>query len=252
MLLIVEKYMEQISVSVIIPAYNEGLYISRLLESLKRQTAKRFEVLVADWNSADNTIDIASSYGVRIIRAKRRGVAAGRNEGAKAAKGPLLLFLDADTVVPPDFIESVERFFHENGIVGMACRFTCTDSKITYKLLYKLADALLLLSWGLSIFPYHVGFCCAFRKDAFFRAGGFREDMTHSEDVDFSRRISAAGDVKLMNKMILTSARRLKKEGSLMLCVRYVRNALGMLLLKRAIGGYSYGIFTSGSGKAGM
>ncbi len=244
--------MKNVTVSVIIPTYNEGLYIGKLLGSLKGQTSKDFEAIVADWNSADNTIDIASSYGVRILRAKRRGVAAGRNEGAKAAKGPLLLFLDADTVVPPDFIESVERLFSDNSTVGMTCRFTCIDSKITYKLLYKMADVLLLLSWGLNIFPYHVGFCCAFRKDAFFRAGRFREDMAHSEDVDFSRRISAVGEVQLMNKMILTSARRLEKEGSLMLCARYVRNAIGMIMFKRAIGGYSYGIFTSGSGKAGM
>lgn len=217
---------------------------------MKGQTSKDFETIIADWNSTDRTAEIAAEYGARLLKVGRKGVAAGRNEGARAARGSLLLFLDADTVVPPDFIESVGRLFSQEGIIGMACRFTCIDRSMLYKMLYKAADVLLILTWRLKLFPYHAGFCCCFRKRAFFRAGCFKEDMAHSEDVDFSRRISVVGKVKLMDRMVATSARRLEKEGSLRLCLRYLRNALGMIIFKRAIGGYEYGIFSAKDGKA--
>src|SRR5947209_6196665 len=87
-------------VSVVIPAYNEATYIDRLLEALSKQNFKDFEVIVSDAQSKDGTEGVVKSFKdkfvIKFIESPPKGPGAGRNEGAKLARGEWLLFLDAD------------------------------------------------------------------------------------------------------------------------------------------------------------
>ncbi len=87
--------------SIIIPTLNEEKYLPLLLESIKGQNFKgEYEVIVADADSKDKTIEIAKNYGCKIIPG---GLPArGRNEGAKIAKGNIFLFMDADNIFLPE------------------------------------------------------------------------------------------------------------------------------------------------------
>ncbi|MBI2647452.1 glycosyltransferase [Candidatus Woesearchaeota archaeon] len=87
-------------ISIIIPTWNEEKYLPKLLECIKKQTYKDYEIIVADANSKDKTREVAKKYNCRIVKG---GVpAVGRNNGAKVAKGDILLFLDADVTIQKD------------------------------------------------------------------------------------------------------------------------------------------------------
>ena len=81
--------------SIIIPALNEENYLPLLLESIKKQDFKDYEIIVADAGPKDKTVQIAKNYGCKI--APGGLPAKGRNQGAKIAQGDLLLFITADT-----------------------------------------------------------------------------------------------------------------------------------------------------------
>ena len=105
-----------VKISVIIPALNEEKYILHSLEGLKKQSFKDFEVIVCDGNSTDRTREIAKKYAMVVIE-KRKGMAAGRNGGARVAKGDILVFLDADTKPSKDLLKVYSNAF-TNGTVA--------------------------------------------------------------------------------------------------------------------------------------
>ena len=100
--------------SIIIPTLNEEDYLPWLLNSIKKQDFVDYEIIIADAGSKDKTLSIAKSYGCKIVPG---GLPAkGRNEGAKAAKGDMLIFLDSDVLIPHSkFIEnSLAEFKKKN------------------------------------------------------------------------------------------------------------------------------------------
>ena len=92
-----------VELSCIIITLNEERLLPNLLESIKGQTYKNYEVIVADYYSRDKTREIAKDYGCIITNGGNYTV--GRNNGAKVAKGKYFLFLDADSYLPKDFLE---------------------------------------------------------------------------------------------------------------------------------------------------
>ncbi len=99
-------------VSVVIPARNACSTLGRCLEAVMSQTVAPFEVIVCDDCSTDSTASDASGAGaVVLLSDSRQGPSAARNRGAAAASGDVLLFLDADVVVPPDLLERIRAEF---------------------------------------------------------------------------------------------------------------------------------------------
>lgn len=110
--------MEQPLISIIIPAYNEGKYINRCLESLLAQSYKSIEIIVIDDGSSDRTPDIVKKYPVRLFKKNHGGPGAARNFGAIKAKGSILVFLDADMEFPEEFIGELVKPIIVEGAVG--------------------------------------------------------------------------------------------------------------------------------------
>jgi len=96
-------------ISIIIPAYNESSQIERCLNKLQSLRKQGHEVFVIDGGSNDNTISLASSLCDRVLQSKKSR-AIQMNLGAKEATGDYLLFLHADTILPPDFIYLFSQF----------------------------------------------------------------------------------------------------------------------------------------------
>jgi len=93
-------------VSLIIPCYNQGRFLSKAIESVLSQTYKNYEIIVVDDGSEDNTKSIATSYpGVEYLFQHNRGLAAARNTGVNYCKGSLLVFLDSDDWLIPEALE---------------------------------------------------------------------------------------------------------------------------------------------------
>ncbi len=105
-------------VSVIIPTYNRGGWVTEAIDSVlaQRETFADFETIVVDDGSTDDTQDRLFSYGnrIRVIRQENAGVSAARNAGIRAAAGDLLAFLDSDDYWLPGKLSAQVRFFHEN------------------------------------------------------------------------------------------------------------------------------------------
>lgn len=105
--------------SIVIRAYNEGKYIGRLLEGIKQQTIKDVEIILVDSGSTDDTVSIAESFGVKIVRIPSSEFTFGRslNYGIQAATRELVVFASAHVYpVYPDWLETLLRPFQDEQI----------------------------------------------------------------------------------------------------------------------------------------
>ncbi|MDB5114876.1 MAG: glycosyl transferase family 2 [Mucilaginibacter sp.] len=93
-------------ISVIIPCYNHGRYLSKAIESVLAQTYNHFEIIVVDDGSVDNTKEVAQSYKeVTYVYQSNQGLSATRNTGIDHSNGNYLVFLDADDWLLPDALK---------------------------------------------------------------------------------------------------------------------------------------------------
>ena len=90
-------------ISIIIPTLNEEDYILTLLKNLKHQTYKNFEIIIADAFSKDKTREIAEKFKAKIVNGGTPSI--GRNNGASAARGEILIFFDADVEIKTNYLE---------------------------------------------------------------------------------------------------------------------------------------------------
>src|SRR3989344_1216243 len=99
--------------SVIIPTLNEAKFLPNLLKDLSKQTNQDFEVIIVDGKSKDDTLKKAESLRTQlpqlvILENAKRNVSHQRNLGAKHAQGKVLLFVDADSGLPPFFLDGIK------------------------------------------------------------------------------------------------------------------------------------------------
>ena len=107
--------------SVVIPAFNEELYLpetlSRLRDAISACTCG-VEIVVVDNQSGDRTADVARSFGATVIQEAVHNVARVRNAGANVARGDVLVFVDADTAVPRRFLERIAEAMTDSACMG--------------------------------------------------------------------------------------------------------------------------------------
>ena len=117
-----------IKLSIIIPTLNEADYLTGTLSSIivNKCYENKPEIIVVDSGSTDNTVDIARPLVDKLILLK--SLSSGKwealNKGAEISSGEILLFLDADTVVPKEYDKEIEMVFMNKNIVGGAFEFT--------------------------------------------------------------------------------------------------------------------------------
>lgn len=225
-------------VSIIVPAKNEEKYIEHCLKSIRSQTFKNFELIVSDAESRDKTVKIAKKYADKIIADKTNvNVSAGRNLGAAAARGKILVFVDADTILLPDTLEKISAAFKKKTVVGASCPALPLTADPKYLFFYMVYNKYAKTSIKLRK-PHIAGFFCAYRKDAFDGIGGFDEHIGVFEDFDISQRISRLGQIKFLeDTFVLTSHRRLAGWGLKKFRRKYMHVWLNYMIKGR---GFSY------------
>jgi glycosyltransferase involved in cell wall biosynthesis len=115
---------KQLTLSIIIPVYNEEHYIKACLDSIAAQTDGPDEVIVIDNNCTDNSVKIARSYPfVRVVREAQQGRGYARTKGFDTASSDIIGRIDADSVLWPDWCSRVKSAFANSdidGITGLA------------------------------------------------------------------------------------------------------------------------------------
>jgi len=226
-------------ISVIIPTLNEEKYLPRCLKSLARQSKRdHVEIVIVDGGSSDRTVHVAQEYADRVLVEPGLPVGASRNLGARQAEGEVLAFIDADTTACDEWLEVIARTFKFDseavGVTGPTLPYEGTQlDRLAYHVATGWAQRLSLKLGR----PHIAGFNCAYRRDAFWNAGGFDEDRVLSEDVMLSMRMRHQGQILFNPEMIAyTSLRRIKKYGYPYLTTYYAINAAMMLLFDRTLG----------------
>jgi len=219
--------------SIIIPAYNEEKYLPRLLKSISSQPlAVTFEVIVADAHSTDSTKMIAKAFGTKVITARQGLPAYARNAGARAASGEILLFLDADVVLPKEFLRKALTEFSKKKLDSAGCYFRPDNNKIFDRIIIEgVANA-----WCFAfqkIWPQTIGCCIFIKKKLHEKIRGFDETITFGEDAAYIKESAKAGGKFgiLTGLKIPFSMRRMERDGRLRLALKS-----GALILQR-IGG---------------
>lgn len=216
-------------ISVVIPSYNEERHIAEALTHLRR-IQPGLEIILGDGHSADRTAEMARPFVDKIVFETKRSIGAGRNVGAKAATGDIIVFNDADTRVPKEFFDRLQSVFKDPKVVGMGCRILPEEPTWFQEWMFNIFN---LMIW-FSVFirkPMLSGPVCAYRKDAFYAVGGFDEEMKASEDQDLCLRIGKLGKVVYYHDIIAySSKRRLLKMGWLGLFKDWGRTTADYLL----------------------
>lgn len=116
------------NISIVIPVYNEAACLDACLRAIAGQTVMPTEVIVVDNNSTDATIAIAQRFPfVTILRARRQGVVYARNRGFNAARGDVIGRIDADTIVPSDWVARLQIIFADSSIAATSGAITYHD-----------------------------------------------------------------------------------------------------------------------------
>jgi rSAM/selenodomain-associated transferase 2 len=200
-------------ISIVIPAWNEEMTLPRTLRAVVPGEVA-MEIIVVDAGSTDRTVEVAQGAGARIVRAAQRQRAHQLNLGARAAAGTILLFLHADTLLPPAGLREIVRALSCPSIGGgaFARRF---DSPAPF-----LKMTALLTAIRNKIVGWHLGDQAMFvRRDIFFAAGGFPA-FDRFEDLEFSRRLGRCTRLVTLRPPVITSARRFEKLGPIRQTVR--------------------------------
>jgi len=179
------------TLSFVIPAFNESANIGRCVGSIQRHVPQALghEVIVVDNGSTDDTPSIASRAGARILPSDASTIAGVRNAGAAAAKGSILVFLDGDCALTPEW---------EKGIGDALRRIEASPKSCGGSQVSAPHDQPLLLTrhWFVPFMERanHIGsahlFCL---RETFEGLRGFDESLETGEDHDFCRRVRAGG-----------------------------------------------------------
>ena len=207
-------------VSVIIPTLNEAKYLDTTLYHLTKQ--RPYEVIVADSHSKDNTRAIAKRFGCRVVDAGR-SCAAGRNAGGRAARGDILLFLDADSLIYPNLLQVLAKDFTKNKkLAGWTCKIYGFSPSWTEQVIYNASNNLVEFLTKHVKKPHAPGIVIGVRRDVFEKTGGFDEHLKVMEDHDFALRVGKHGTFQFSKQTcVFTSTRRMDKWGGWGLIKRY-------------------------------
>ncbi len=177
-------------ISIVVPAFNEEGYLGETLASLNR--AKAFlqrerglqaEIIVVDNDSDDSTADVARALSATVAREMQHNVAKVRNTGAKLSNGDVIVFVDADTVVPDNLLSRIVDVMSDGTCFGGAVDPDYRPMKLTVKAylqFWRIIGKLTGMAQGATQF---------FRRDVFFALKGYDETLFMGEDVDLYWRL---------------------------------------------------------------
>lgn len=195
------------TVSFIVPAHDEERLLAATLQAIHYGAAAcaiRYEIIVVDDASTDRTAVIAAESGARVVPVQHRQIAATRNSGARAARGDWLVFIDADTLINPEVLQSALDALCAGFVGGGATvRFEGQIPRYARVLLPVLTPMMRWLRMAAGCFM----FCT---RSAFDATGGFDQRLFAAEEIALSAALRKIGRFMILRESVLTSGRKLR------------------------------------------
>jgi glycosyltransferase involved in cell wall biosynthesis len=226
------------SLSFVIPAYNEEKYISSCILSIHISMSEnrdvQYEIIVVDNASTDSTAKYAENGLVSVIHEPHKGIMYARRAGCKAAKHDFIACVDADNLISPDWVGTAVGSFTDNNIVvvsgppvfyGMSRIFRI--SMFFYILITRIAHEVL--------HPMIQGGNFIVRRTAMEQIGGYPINCEfYGEDTSLAHELSKVGAVIVNSKLrIKSSPRRIEHNGAIRTSWEYAINYLWVAILNR-------------------
>lgn len=197
------------TISVVIPAYNEEKYIPATLESVNRLARKPNEIIVIDGGSTDNTKKVSQKHGARVVTIAHRGIGFARQKGLEAASCDIIAFTDADTIVPVDWLTKIEETLSRKHVVAVYGPYVVDKGWAPYVLFSNYVQPYLWLFLQFIGLPIAPGQNTAFLRAKGVEVGGYPIDFKAAEDIEMIRRLRTVGKVVYrFDNRVLSSGRR--------------------------------------------
>lgn len=207
-------------VSIVIPMLNEEEALPRLVRTLAALEPKPFEILAVDGGSDDGSVALAQAAGWRIVNAPK-GRAVQINHGVEAATGEIICILHADTLLPDDAVAVMARTMADpkTGLAGFT-PLICGPDKVRWGTSFHnwiktwYAPLFLKTIWFFEgmrlLFGDHAMF---FRRADFLKVGGCDPGEHVMEEADLCYKFTRVGRIRLVNRIVITSDRRVAAWG---------------------------------------
>lgn len=234
-------------VSIIIPAYNEEKLLPKCLKSIfAANPPDDYEVIVANNASTDRTGEVARNFsGVKVVDEPRKGTNQAREAGFRASSGDILVYFDADTVIPKDWFRTAQNIFESDpGLIAITGPYQYGVASKTARVLVWIYDHIIIsgLEWiwqkifrqgGVMI----VGGNFAVKRKSLEQIGGFDTSIKfYGDDTDLTRRLAEIGKIKFFrNLSVYSSPRRFEKEGAVKASLKYIINFFSEWIFKKPV-----------------
>ncbi len=234
--------LQEFSYSVIIPTLNEERHIAAVIDQFNILNGRfAYEVIIGDGGSTDNTREIAARLGARVAidTGAVKTVASGRNIGASVAKGDILIFCDADTLLSDvvKLIRSAGLAFRDPEVVAAVPKMEVFPEQQIWKdrVFHRCFNALIKTSFKMPS-PLSRGQCQIIRTSAFRSVGGYNAMQVHADDNTIFQHLAKIGKLRFIDDVtVFESPRRYRKYGYLKLSAIGVYSIVGQSILKRNI-----------------
>jgi len=234
----------QTRVSIIVPTYEEEAYIENTLSSLERAVNSaehrhvESEVIVVDAGT-DNTYEKAKRFTENVYKTDHDGVSRARNLGASKANGNILVFVDADTIVPLNILSELEKTFAHKDVVasvGYVLPDGNNDLSVSERLFFKLDSFFIrrIVKFSKIFLKFYTrGDMLAVREKTFREVGGFDLKLNCMEITELLARLSKRGKIEVLDVPIYESGRRIRRYGLARNYMIWGRNFVSFNLLKK-------------------
>jgi glycosyltransferase involved in cell wall biosynthesis len=219
-------------ISVSIPAYNEGKYIGKCLDSLMNQNQK-LEVIVVDSYSKDNTAKIAEDYGAKVLFTPFGNIGKARDIGIRAGKGEIIASCSADAVYPKGWVEKLIRPLESRKADAVIGPIFIYEANLIENIGGHLLNNILFPATSLLNMTYANADNIALGRKFYNRIGGFPH-VTTGEDTILIKNAKLHGKVAYnKDAVILTDSRRIRKWGYAKYTFFHTRNFINANLFNK-------------------